>query len=72
MDHNLLFVLLLPLIFAWLGYLLWSRWTGKTLFTPERRARNGRLIFISVGTLIVVFTVARNLPFVPYIGSGIS
>lgn len=70
-DNNLLFVILLPLILALLGYLLWSRWTGRAWATQARRNRVGRVLLITGGTLLLVFMAVRNVPAVPYVGAGI-
>jgi hypothetical protein len=68
-DHNLLFVLMIPLIAV--SWLMWVRraWTGvQPALTPAR------LRWIQITPLIVIgiavaYTVARNL--LPFLGSGI-
>jgi Protein of unknown function (DUF2752) len=62
MDHNLLFVLSLPLLaYAFVA------WTSTRMGRPMKPlpVTNPRVI-ISVGVLMVVFAVVRNLPMMPF------
>ncbi len=69
MDHNLLFVLAVPLIIV--GWVVWfyRSWTGtRWADSPRKRAftKWGPIALLAV---LVVFGVARN--FLPYLGSGV-
>ncbi len=70
-DQNILVVFLLPALVIWWLVSLKRRWIGEPrVVSPERAARRQAVIWAVVG-LSLVFTVVRNLPFVPYLGSGV-
>lgn len=69
MDHNILFVLLVPAIIAGWAVWFWRSWTGKRWAdSPRKRAfmKYGPMVLLGV---LTVFGVVRN--FVPYLGSGV-
>lgn len=69
MDHNLVFVLLVPAIIVGWAVWFWRSWTGRRWEdSPHKRAfmRYGPMILLFV---LVAFGVVRN--FVPYLGSGV-
>lgn len=69
MDHNILFVLLVPAIIAGWALWFWRSWTGKRWAdSPRKRAfmKYGPMVLLGV---LIVFGVVRN--FVPYLGSGV-
>ncbi len=69
MDHNILFVLLVPAIIAGWAVWLWRSWTGRRwAASPRQRAfmTSGPMLLLGV---LIVFGVVRN--FVPYLGSGV-
>ena len=69
MDHNLLFVLLVPAIIVGWAVWFWRSWTGKRgEDSPRKRAlaKYGPLVLLLV---LVAFGIVRN--FVPYLGSGV-
>lgn len=69
LDHNLLFVLLVPaLVVAW-GVWMWRSWTGRRPAPTPRRQLLARVVPIVFLVVMMVFTVVRNL--VPYLGSGV-
>jgi hypothetical protein len=66
LDHNALTVLAVPLlVMAWVR---WARreWRGGTRST----VLDGRVL-LGVAALFLVFAVVRNLPGVPFLGSGV-
>jgi hypothetical protein len=68
MDHNLLFVLALPLIVG--AYLLWL---GKSLGWKVPTVTVPRRVFPALVALALAFAVVRNLP-IPgheFLGSGV-
>jgi hypothetical protein len=72
-DHNLLAVLVLP-VFV-LGWLAWMRrsWQGRPLVGtagPHPVIPAG-VIGWTFGLALVAFMVVRNLPGVPFLGSGL-
>lgn len=69
LDHNLLAVLAFPLIILWAALALVRKWRGEVrVLTPKIVSRQ-RLLYFAFGGMAIVFTVARNLPFVPYLDS---
>lgn len=71
LDHNLLLVLVLPfLLWRWIA---WTRrsWVQHTTgqVVPRRLAAGQVLYAVIAGVLI--FWLVRNLPGVPFLGSGI-
>ena len=58
---NALAMLLLPAMAVWLGRLLWLRSRGRTMAAPPLW-----VVWAIVGA-IVFFTVARNLPWPPFV-----
>lgn len=68
LDHNALFVVLVPaLIVLWA---LWLRraWTGVTPAPTARRLAVARIAPVVILLVVMVFAVVRN--FVPYLASG--
>ncbi len=62
MGHNLLFVLSLPLlVYAFVA------WTSTRMGRPMKPLPvNNPRVIISVGVVLVVFAVVRNLPMMPF------
>jgi hypothetical protein len=62
MDHNLLFVLSLPVLaYAFVA------WTSTRLGRPMKPVPiNQPRVLISVSVVLLVFTVVRNLPMMPF------
>lgn len=77
LDQNLLAVVLLPLVVLWLVLLLRSRWEGDSAqvnasdATVARNAAAVRVILMGTIVAMIVFTVVRNIPGVPFLPSGI-
>ena len=69
MDHNLLAVLLLPLVVVWWVSTVRRRWSGEAKTVTESSVKRTRFLWITFGVVAVVFTIVRNLPFVPFLGS---
>jgi hypothetical protein len=70
MDHNLLFVLLLPVMLY-----AFAAWTATRLGHPLPPVPiNSRKVWIPLAVITVVFTVVRNLPGSPWhwLNSGVS
>lgn len=69
-DHNLLAVLLLPLVAVW--WVLWvvRAWRGTRAVPSAPAKRRERVLTVVVWVLVFAFTLARNLPFVPYLNSA--
>jgi hypothetical protein len=70
LDHNVLIVVLAPLV-AW----LWARWayrswTGRHPAVTRDQFRRRNLLMIGGLVALLAFGVVRN--FVPYLGSGLS
>jgi hypothetical protein len=72
MDHNLLAVILIPFAMLWIVNLLITRWRGATKEVTPHTIKTQRIIFATVTVLAIAFTVARNLPFVPFLDSAVS
>lgn len=71
LDQNIMAVFVLPLLVVWWLVIIKQRWSGRQrIVTPESAARRRALIWTIVA-ISLVFTVVRNLPLVPYLGSGI-
>ena len=69
LDHNLLFVLLVPAIIVGWGVWVWRAWTGRRPAMTARRQMLGRVVPIAFLIVMMTFAVVRNL--VPYLGSGV-
>lgn len=69
LDHNLLFVLLVPLLIA--GWVAWMyvAWTGRQPLSDRARATVARVLPVTLVVVFTVYTIVRN--FVPYLGSGV-
>ena len=68
LDHNALFVVLVPVLVAMLAMWTYRAWTGMTPALTRRRevvARTAPMIALIV---VMLFAVIRN--FVPYLASG--
>ena len=83
LDQNLLAVIALPLIVVWAVFALAARWRGDDL-RPVRvgpdvdadgaaavKANALRALWVGFIVVTVVFTVARNVPGVPFLPSGV-
>ena len=65
-DHNLLLVAALPVL-AW----IWLRWVRRSwLGLPRPEPVSGRWVW-GLLALVAVFAVVRNLPGMPFLGSGL-
>lgn len=87
MDQNLLAVFVLPMIAVWAIFALRSKWRGgdqaqmivgnandggaQATDAAATRAAVQRLFFISMIAITIVFTIARNIPGVPFLPSGV-
>lgn len=67
-SHNALWVLLVPVVVLLLVRALVNAWTGRTWGTISETT--GRRLMIGLSVALVLFTVVRNLPFVPLLGSA--
>lgn len=66
LDHNVLTVLALPVL-----AIVWLRWTRRRVTgRPGATMLDPRLVR-GIAVLFVVFAVVRNLPGVPFLGSGV-
>jgi len=69
MDHNLLWVIAVPiLVVVWARWLS-RRWTGAPPKPSPRWQKMQTPVLATLITLVIVFGVVRNL--VPYLGSNI-
>ena len=71
LDQNLLVVILLPIIVVLLAVFLLRRWTGRTKELTDAVVQRQKYIVFTLIAVGIVFSVVRNLPFVPFLGSGI-
>jgi len=71
LDQNLLAVILLPIVAVLLAVFVFRRWTGKTQEVTDAALRRSQYIVFGLIAVGIVFSVVRNLPFVPFLGSGI-
>lgn len=71
LDQNLLAVVLLPLFVVWMFFALRRRWNNEPKLHTQAGVRRQRCLLIGLMTVAVVFAVVRNLPFVPFLGSGL-
>jgi hypothetical protein len=65
-NQNVLAVVLFPFLIAWWGVWLFRRWRGdlRPVSVPSR-------VIVTVLVLAAIFGIVRNLPFVPYLRSGL-
>lgn len=68
MDHNALFVVLVPLLIGLWAVWVYRAWTGITPGRTLARDRVARAAPIVILVIAMTFAVVRN--FVPYLGSG--
>ncbi len=68
MDHNALFVALVPLLIGLWAVWVYRAWTGVTPARTLARDRVSRAAPIVILVIAMTFAVVRN--FVPYLGSG--
>ena len=69
MDHNLLWVIAVPVVVVlWVRWFL-RRWAGVSTGPSPRWHKLQTPVLASLITLVIVFGVVRNL--VPYLGSNI-
>lgn len=68
-DHNMLFVIAIPLLVA--AWVLWvvRAWTGRRPDLTPRRAWLARVGPTALVIVVLIFGIVRN--FVPYLGSGV-
>ncbi len=71
-DHNLLAVIVLPVLVVWWGLIVYRRWTGRDRVVTAATARRNRWIVIAAIGVTVIFSVARNLPMFPLLNSALS
>ena len=71
-DHNLLVVLAFPIAIVWLTLLLIARWRGQPIAGSTWVRKWATPLAYAAVALVVVFTIARNLSFVPFLDSGLS
>lgn len=68
-DHNLLLVVLAPVVVvAWVAW-LWRAMAGAPPDASARWIRVQQPVLVAILVLTVVFSLVRN--FVPYLGSGV-
>ncbi len=66
LDHNALTVLAVPFMaFAWMA------WLRRSVLGIPRPAPRPRWVVLGLLAVVVVWWVVRNLPGVPFLGSGI-
>lgn len=66
LDHNLMTVLALPVLVG-----VWFAWTRRQLLgLPRAVVLDSRLV-TGLAVVFVLFAVVRNLPGVPFLGSGV-
>jgi hypothetical protein len=68
LDHNALFVVLVPALVALWGMWVYRAWTGVTPALTPRRETVARIAPMIVLLVVMVFAIVRN--FVPYLASG--
>lgn len=69
-DHNLLVTILLPVaVLAW-AWTLWQRWRGDTARLPRGSSRGRSALIAGAIILVVLFTILRNVPLVPFLNSA--
>lgn len=66
LDHNLLAMLILPILMV-----VGLRWARDAWLDRPRRAPQRPALVWTIGVVIVAFWILRNLPGVPYLGSGL-
>lgn len=85
LDQNLIAVFVLPMIVVWAAFALAARWRGDDLTDTvevagdrsgsvaalETKARALRLLWIVLISATIIFTIARNIPGVPFLHSGV-
>jgi hypothetical protein len=69
LDHNALFVVMVPVLIAMWGLWAYRAWTGITPPLTRRRETIARTAPIVVLIVAMLFAVVRNL--VPYLPSGL-
>lgn len=69
LDHNALFVVLVPVLVAAWGVWVYRAWTGATPALTRRREVVARTAPMIVLIVVMVFAVVRN--FVPFLPSGV-
>lgn len=69
LDHNALFVVLVPVLVAAWGVWVYRAWTGVTPALTRRREVVARTAPMIVLIVVMVFAVVRN--FVPFLPSGV-
>lgn len=69
LDHNALFVLLVPVLLALWGLWVYRAWTGVTPARTRARDLVSRAAPIVMLIVAMGFAVVRN--FVPFLGSGV-
>lgn len=65
-DQNLLMLVAIP-------FLVWrfAAWTGQRLRGSPRREPGSAIALVAIAVIVLVFWVVRNVPGVPFLGSGI-
>lgn len=66
LDHNALTVLAVPFM-----VLAWAGWLRRSALGLRRPAPQPRWVVLTLLALVVVWWIVRNLPGVPFLGSGI-
>ncbi len=69
LDHNVLIVLVVPLVIVLWGRWAWRAWTGHSTEVTYARFRRRNAAMLVGLVLVLAFGVVRN--FVPYLGSGL-
>lgn len=71
-DHNLMVVVMIPVVVAFLILWLVRSWTGRPEIGSAFLKRWGRPLGIAAAIAVVLFTVLRNVPGVPFLDSGLT
>jgi len=69
LDHNLLFVVLVPVLIAGWGVWMYTAWTGRQPWSDRTRDTMVRVLPVALVIAFTAYTIVRN--FVPYLGSGV-
>lgn len=66
LDHNLMTVLALPVLLG-----IWFAWSRRLVLGRPRVTLPDSRLVTGLAVVLVVFAVVRNLPGVPFLGSGV-
>ena len=69
LDHNMLFVILVPFVILGWGLWMYRAWTGRQPALTSTRVMAARVLPIVLVVVASAFAIVRN--FVPFLGSGV-